>query len=79
MQSGRNQHPPVGRSLKKQKLHPHGHFLWCRRSCGLNRACHFVLAANLRTANDTIKRVTPEMMMLKPTRVPITHSVLFGQ
>lgn len=46
---------------------------------GVNRPDQLVLAANFRTDSDTIKRVTPEIMMLRPTRVPTTHSVLYGQ
>jgi hypothetical protein len=36
------------------------------------------VSATLRTANDSITRVTPLMIMLTPTSVPIAHAELDG-
>jgi len=39
---------------------------------------HAAAPATLRTANDNITRVTPLIIMLTPTNVPIAHTELDG-
>jgi len=41
-------------------------------------ASHASTAATLRTANENITRVTPLIIMLTPTRVPIAQTELEG-
>ncbi len=44
-----------------------------------SNACNYAIAAvALRTANDSITRVTPLMIMLTPTNVPIAQTELDG-
>jgi hypothetical protein len=43
-----------------------------------NNGNYPILAVTLRTANDSITRVTPLMIMLTPTKVPIAQPELDG-
>ena len=44
----------------------------------LNSGSYAIAAAALRTANDSITRATPLMIMLTPTKVPIAQTELDG-
>jgi len=43
-----------------------------------NNGNYATAVVNLRTANDSITRVTPLMIMLTPTRTPIAQAELDG-
>jgi len=79
---------PPGRVLRSQPTRPTGDaaahtaapreggcqsvwFTW-------NNSCYATAAAVLRTANDSITRATPLMIMLTPTKVPIAQTELDG-
>jgi hypothetical protein len=44
----------------------------------LNANNYAIAAAALRTANDSITRVTPLMIILTPTKVPMAQAELDG-